>query len=254
MKAVILAAGISSRLRPLTDTTPKCLLRIGGETILGRTLDNLMACGLLDVVIVTGYLENQLRSYVAENFPGLKVKFITNDVYASTNNIYSLWLTKPEVLERDMILLDSDILFEDSIIRALLRSGYENCLAVNTNIQLGDEEIKVKVDRRHRIEAIGKEVPKIQAIGESIGIELFGARILKTLFRILDRKMLRDQAVNEFYETAFQEIIDGGGEIFAVDVGAYKAIEIDTVEDIQAAENDVLPYFSASNTAGRLKK
>jgi choline kinase len=249
MKGVILAAGISSRLRPLTDTTPKCLLPIGGETILARTLNNLTACGIRDIVIVGGYLEDQLRSYVSGNFPELGVKFLTNDVYASTNNIYSLWLAKSDVLEHGMILLDSDIIFEDRIIQALLRSGYDNCLAVNTKIRLGDEEIKVAVDRRNRIRAISKEIPPGQAIGESIGIELFAPSMLKTLFDVLDRKIVRERAVNEFYEAAFQEVIDRGGEIYAVDVGMYKAIEIDTAEDLLTAEKDILPHLPPAKAA-----
>jgi choline kinase len=253
MKGVILAAGISSRLRPLTDTTPKCLLPIGGETILERTLNNLAACGIRDIVIVAGYLEDQLRSCVSGKFPGLDVKFLTNDVYASTNNIYSLWLTKPDVLEHGMILLDSDIIFEDRIIRALLRSGYDNCLAVNTRVRLGDEEIKVAVDRHNRIRAISKEVPPGQAIGESIGIELFGPSMLKTLFDVLDRKILQEKAVNVFYEAAFQEVIDQGGAIYAVDVGMYKAIEIDTIEDLLAAERDILPYLAPAKSARAFK-
>jgi choline kinase len=253
MKGVILAAGISSRLRPLTDTTPKCLLSIGGETILGRTLNNLTACGIRDVVIVGGYLEDQLRSYVSGNFPGLGVKFLTNEVYASTNNIYSLWLTKPDVLEHGMILLDSDIIFEDRIIQALVRSGYDNCLAVNTKTRLGDEEIKVAVDRHNRIHVIGKEVPPGGAIGESIGIELFAPSMLKTLFDVLDRKIVHEKAVNEFYEAAFQEVINRGGEIYAVDVGMYKAIEIDTAEDLITAEKDILPYLPPSKSARTIK-
>jgi choline kinase len=249
MKGVILAAGISSRLRPLTDTTPKCLLPIGGETILERTLNNLAACGIREIVIVGGYLEDQLRSFVSDNFPELGVKFLTNDVYASTNNIYSLWLTKLDVLGQGMILLDSDIIFEDRIIQALLRSGHENCLAVNTKIRLGDEEIKVAVDRHNRIRAISKEVPPGRAIGESIGIELFGPSMLKTLFDVLDRKIVREKAVNEFYEAAFQEVIDRGGEIYAVDVGMYKAIEIDTAEDLLAAEKVILPHLPPAKAA-----
>jgi len=253
VKGVILAAGISSRLRPLTDTTPKCLLSIGGETILGWTLNNLTACGVRDVVIVGGYLEDQLRSYVSGHFAGLRVEFLTNDVYASTNNIYSLWLTKPAVLEHGMILLDSDILFEEGILRALLRSGYDGCLAVDTNIRLGDEEIKVAVDRHNRIQAISKEVPPELAIGESIGIELFAPSMLKTLFEVLDRKIIQDKAVNVFYEAAFQEVIDQGAEMYAVDVGMYKAIEIDTAEDLLAAERDILPYLPPAKADRNIK-
>lgn len=244
MKGVILAAGVSSRLRPLTDSMPKCLLPIGGETILGRTLDNLIACGIRDVLIVTGYLEDFLKDFVRGHFPGLPVTFISNDVFATTNNIYSLWLAKQEVLERGMLLLDSDIIFDANIIRALLQSGHENCLAVKTNVRLGDEEIKVAVDAESRIRAISKEVPSALAWGESIGIEMFAPALLESLYTVIDRKILRDGAVNQFYEAAFQELVDQGGEIYAVDVGMYRAIEIDTVEDIRIAETEVLPFLS----------
>jgi len=244
MKGVILAAGISSRLRPLTDTMPKCLLSIGGKTILGRTLDTLIACGIREVLIVTGYLEDSLKNFVTGHYPGLPVTFITNDVYASTNNIYSLWLAKREVLERGMLLLDSDIIFDVNIIRALQRSGRENCLAVKTNVRLGDEEIKVAVDEGNRIRAISKEVPPEKALGESIGIEMFAPRLLESLFAVIDRKILRDGAENQFYEAAFQEIIDHGAEIYAVDIGMNRAIEIDTTEDIRVAEKEVVPYLA----------
>jgi choline kinase len=112
MKGVILAAGIASRLRPLTDSMPKCLLSIGGETILGRTLNNLSASGIEDVVIVTGYLSTQIRRFVTKKFPELHVMFIQNDVYATTNNMYSLWLAKEEIIREDMILLDIYIIFD----------------------------------------------------------------------------------------------------------------------------------------------
>jgi choline kinase len=137
MKGVILAAGTASRLRPLTDNTPKCLLSIGGEAILGRTLDNLSAAGIDEIVIVTGYLAPLVRRYAAEKFPGLRLTFIHNDVYAATNNIYSLWLAKEEVFRSGMLLLDSDIIFDGKILEALLDSGHTDCLAVKTNIILG---------------------------------------------------------------------------------------------------------------------
>jgi len=243
MKGVILAAGTASRLRPLTDNTPKCLLPIGGEAILGRTLDNLSAAGIDEIVVVTGYLAPLVRRYAAEKFPRLHLTFIHNDIYAATNNIYSLWLARKEVFRDGMLLLDSDIIFDRKILEALFDSGHADCLAVKTNILLSGEEIKVAVDGRGRILEIGKEVPSSQAIGESIGIEKFGPSGLELLFAVIDRKIVIEKNVNEFYEAAFQEVIDSGGDIYAVDVGKYKAIEIDTVEDIRTAEVDILPYL-----------
>jgi len=246
VKGIILAAGVSSRLRPLTNTTPKCLLELDGKTILERTLNNLISNGIEGIVMVTGYLEHMIRSFVAEKFPHLKVQFISNKDYESNNNIYSLWMTKDYVLGDDIILLDSDIVFDKHIIRSLLTSGYENCLAIDTRIELGEEEIKVKADANNRIIAISKEVSPKEALGESIGIEKFSSALLHKLFAVLNRKILNEKNVNQFYESAFQEVIDSGSEIYAVDVSQYRCIEIDTFEDIEVAKREIIPYLNRS--------
>ena len=234
MKAVILAAGISSRLRPLTDNTPKCLLNVGEKKILELTIDNILANAINDIIIVTGYLEQQIKDFVTANYPLLKVNYIYNDVYSSTNNIYSLWLTKEAVLGNEMLLMDSDIVFDREIIKSLIDSGYENCLALKRHA-VGEEEIKVKAGADRRVLKISKEVKPAEAIGESIGIEKFGTNGLKKLFDILDRKVKNEKDVNIFYEAAFQELIDGKEDLFAVDVTNFTCMEIDTAHDLEAA-------------------
>jgi choline kinase len=143
MKAVILAAGIASRLRPLTNNTPKCLLKVGSKTILELAIENLAANGFSDIVIVTGYLEDQIRNFVNMRFPELNVTFCYNELYESTNNIYSLWLAKKALQGDDMLLMDSDIVFDKEIIAKLRTSGHRNCLALKRHPVL-DEEIKVR--------------------------------------------------------------------------------------------------------------
>ncbi|MGB8952430.1 MAG: phosphocholine cytidylyltransferase family protein [Candidatus Aminicenantales bacterium] len=250
MKGVLLAAGISSRLRPLTGTIPKCLLEIGGASILERTLGNLLVWGIEDIFIVTGYLEHRLRNFISRKFPRRNIHFIHNRDYASTNNIYSFWLAKENILRESILLLDSDIIFDGRIIGALLQSGHANCLAVKRKTALSAEEIKVAVDGSCRILDISKEVPPAIAWGESIGIEKFAPSLLTELFSVMDRKILGEKKVHEFYEAAFQEVISRGHDIFAVDVGDYRAIEIDTVEDIDTAEREVIPYLPPLGTTG----
>jgi choline kinase len=235
LKAVILAAGVASRLRPLTDQTPKCLLNVGHETILGRTLESLRLSGVNELVMVTGYREDQIRDFVMRTFPHLAVTWLSNAEYASTNNIYSLWLTRKSIAGHDMLLLDSDIVFDSRIIRLLIDSGHENCLAVSTSKPLAQEEIKVRVSADGMILEIGKEVTAADALGESIGIEKFSRQCVERLFGVLERKMLNEKSVTQFYEAAFQEVIDGGEKIAAVDVGDYPCIEIDTLEDLESA-------------------
>jgi choline kinase len=243
MKSVILAAGISARLRPLTDDTPKCLLRIGGKTILERTVGNLLAADLHDIVIVTGYFQERIRIFMAERFPRLQVTYLFNERYETTNNIYSLWMTKDVIGNDGMLLLDSDILFDKAILGLLLRSEYRDGLALRTDHQLGDEEIKVRVRPDRSIAEIGKTVDARTAAGESIGIERFGAGFTSKLFAILDRKIRERNEVGVFYEAAFQEAIDEGEKIYAVDIGALKCIELDYAEDIDRAARDVIRFL-----------
>ena len=234
MKAVILAAGIASRLRPLTNNTPKCLLKVGDKNILQLTIENLLANNITELVMVTGYLEQQIKDFVAATFPQLNVTYIYNEVYDATNNIYSLWLAKNELLGGEMLLMDSDIIFDSNIIAALINSGYENCLALKRH-NVGEEEIKVKADSNGRVLEISKIVPPALAIGESIGIEKFGVKSLYKLFEVIDRKVVHEKMVNIFYEVAFEEMIKEGENIFIVDTTEYICMEIDTATDLQTA-------------------
>ena len=240
MKTVILAAGAGSRLKPLTDHTPKCLLKVGVKRILEMTIENLLATNNSEIIIVTGYLENKIREFLLERFPHLKITYIFNEFYASTNNIYSLWLAKDAVLGDDMMMMDSDIVFDERIITKIQNSGYKNCLALKRH-DVHDEEIKVKTDTRGCVIEIGKEVKVTEAAGESIGIEIFGKEALTELYSILDRKVVTEKKVNQFYEAAFQELSDNN--LFIVDTTEYFCMEIDTEEDLKTAEGLFLNQF-----------
>lgn len=244
MKAVILAAGVASRLRPLTDDTPKCLLKVGKKTILGQTVDNLLINSINDIVIVTGYLQERIISFMENNYPGLNVTYIYNDVYSSTNNIYSLWLAMDQVKNNSMLLLDSDILFDKKIIGLLLKSEQENCLALNSQKSLSDEEIKVKVNGAGFISEISKEVAVDCAIGESIGIEKFSGEVLHKLNTELQRMISVEKKVDVWYEEAFQNIINDGASIAPIDVGELVCMELDTFEDLKQAAEEVAPYLT----------
>lgn len=243
MKVVILAAGISKRLRPLTDNTPKCLIKLGGKSIIERTLNNLLFYNLNDIVIVTGYFQQQIKDFIAANYPNLNATYIYNNVYDSTNNIYSLWLTKELVVKNEILLLDSDILFDKRIVGKLLSSSFPNCLALRADNQLSDEEIKVRLNPDKSIAEISKTVDLKYAAGESIGIEKFSAEMNEKLFDILDRMILRENRVDFFYEAAFQEAINSGEKIYAVDIDNLKCIELDFAEDIERAEKEVIRFL-----------
>lgn len=235
MKAVILAAGIASRLRPLTDTKPKCLLQIGERCLLQRTFDALIQNGINDFVVVTGYRHTQIEDFLNSHYAVQKITFIHNGIFDKTNNIYSLWLAKSAVEGEEFLLLDSDILFDPAIITRLLNAGSTNILALN-NHPLGEEEIKVIVDGEGKVKEISKVCSITDAIGESVGIERMGGAYSKALFRELQQMIEVEDLDNVFYELAFERLIAQGHTFGVMDVTDLFSIELDTVEDFQQAE------------------
>lgn len=235
MKAVILAAGIASRLRPLTDTTPKCLLKIGERCLLERAMDALIQNGFHEFVIVTGYRQQQIVDFLRSRYPKQTITFIHNEKYASTNNIYSLWLTRSCADKEEVLLLDSDIIFDPQIVTGLLQSDKADILALN-NHELGAEEIKVIVDDELKVKEISKVCSITEAIGESIGIEKMSVSYTEALFRELQTMIEQEGLDNIFYERAFERLIPQGHSFYVLDTTRFFSAELDTVEDFEQAK------------------
>lgn len=235
MKAVILAAGMASRLRPLTDTTPKSLLEIGGRSLLQRAMDGLLQNDIRQFIIVTGYRGTQIEEFLTQHYPDVDFTFVYNTRYEQTNNIYSLWLTRPYIEGREMLLLDSDILFDPRIVTSLLQCSHADALALNRH-ELGEEEIKVITDDRGRVQEISKTCSITQAIGESIGIEKMSASYTTALFAELEQMIEHEGLDNVFYERAFERLIPRGHTFYVLDTTCYYSVELDTVDDFRLAQ------------------
>lgn len=233
MIGVILAAGMAKRLRPLTDTRPKCLLEVAGRTLLERTIDALYQAGISEFVVVTGYRADMIRDFLNSRFP-FTIHFLNNPDYAHNNNIYSLWMAGQVVRGHEFLLMDSDILCDPA---AVVRIAQEpvSALAVNRH-ELGEEEMKVVVDSECRITEISKTCSPQQAMGESVGIEHIFADYSEALFRELDQMILREGLVDIFYERAFERLIPQGHTFRVVDTTDYFSYELDTPEDYYNAQ------------------
>ena len=141
MRAIILAAGTASRLRPLTLHTPKCLLKVGERTLLERSMDALIKAGIREFCIVTGYLHEKIEDFVKQTYgESIDVCFIHNKDYETTNNIYSLWLARPKADGQEVLLLDSDLLYDGQIVERVLADSHENVLTLIRH-ELGEEEM-----------------------------------------------------------------------------------------------------------------
>ena len=238
MKAIILAAGTASRLRPLTDSTPKCLLKIGGRSLLQRSIDALTANGISQLVIVTGYLHEQIESFVGQQYPGLRVTYIYNKEYSTTNNIYSLWLARPEADGEDVLLLDSDLLYDPAILNRVMACSHSNVLTLIRH-PLGEEEMKVVTDEQGSILEISKTCNPALAAGESLGIERMSKSYTTALYRELAIMIGQEGLSNIFYERAFERLIPQGHTFRVLDVSDLFSCELDTVEDFENASQKI---------------
>ena len=230
MKAVILAAGTASRLRPLTSNTPKCLLKVNEKTLLERTLNNFISNGITEFLIVTGYLQEMIIDFVKNNYPELNVKFLYNKDFATTNNIYSLYLAEEFACGNNFILSDSDILFSKDIITALLADKNPDVLAMNRH-ELGEEEIKIISDDERNVLEISKVCSIEKAVGESVGLEKMSAEYSAALYKELHQMIDNEGLSNVFYEKAFERLIPQGHIFKYLDTTDFFSMEIDTVED-----------------------
>ncbi len=255
MKCVILAAGASTRLRPLTDELPKCLLPVGSKTILERTIENVLSAGIPRIGIVVGFKAAVVRSFVKHRYPSERIRFIVNPRYESTNNGFSLLLSREFHFSekrkgyplQPLLILDGDILFSNKLLPHLIgktdKAGEtdRNRIAVRVEGPHDAEEVGVEVNDRNEVRKIGKNLPPDRTFGESIGMEFFVPSTAEELFATLERGVRVGEGRTDFYEASFQEMIETGTVMEAVDVSRFPATEIDTFEDLEFARNTILP-------------
>lgn len=236
IKAIILAAGVGSRIKPLTDNCPKSLLKVGGNTILEMMIAHIQDCEINEVIFVLGYLQEQIKDYVKTKFPDLNAHFVTNDKYAVTNTGYSLMLTKDFVGDSAFIKFDADVVFDKEILKKLIECEYESCLCIDKDINLDVEGIKVITDDQNRILEANKTCTPNDAVGESIGIEKISSKTAKLLFAELKIMMADKKNHQEYYEGAYERLIKRDVHFHALDISGLRWTEIDTKEDFITAE------------------
>jgi choline kinase len=230
--AVILAAGVGSRLRPLTDDRPKALVDVSGRSILARAIHALEVNGVEKLVIASGYREDALRQAVSRS--RLDVSFTPNPRYESTQNSVSLALCRNAIGGESFYRLDGDVVFDPRILARLDAIDAPLVAAVDRGRRLDAEAMKVKAEESGVISAFGKEISLADAAGESIGIELIRASFVTPLFDALDAAGERGET-HLYYEDVYSRLIAGGHRARLSDVSDLRWCEIDSPEDLESA-------------------
>jgi len=172
MKALILAAGIGSRLAPLTDECPKSLVKVNGKSIIFKQIENLHENGIFDITIISGYKAEILEQAVSAKYPD--VEFIRNESYINTNNMYSAYISRQKFENSEFLMMNADVFFDSSVIMALLNHISENSIVTDIDHYL-EESMKV-VERNGRIVEISKSITENLALGSSIDVYKFSPR------------------------------------------------------------------------------
>lgn len=240
MKAVILAAGVGSRLAPLTNDRPKVLVEVLGRSFLVRQLDLLAAAGIAssDVVVVAGYKQDRVEAELARG--GYRCNVVHNERFADWNNFNSLLVARDALAGHAFLQLDGDTILDDKLLPAVLAATGDALLAVDCRDELDDETMKVETDPPRtatgKVVAISKKLDPARCAGEYIGVTRLSATAAAKIFEDLAR-FPHEQLTHEYYEHAYHRLTRSGDVPFGiVDVHHCKVLEIDTVEDLARAE------------------
>lgn len=241
MKAVILAAGASTRLKELTHDIPKCLLKVGETTIIDYQIKLLTSVGELrfrDIYVVGGYKVEKL-GYLKNH----GVSVIHNPKFREFNNIYSFYLAN-NFVDEDFILFNGDTLIHPRILKSLVDSKDGTAFVVDNVKKLGEEEMKVLV-KNNKIIRFGKEINPNFAYGEYIGLAKFSLEDAEIIFDRM-RKLLKDGKTDIWYECAINYVLDKINA-FTVHTHGLPWIEIDIPKDYEKTIAKVYPQISLRN-------
>lgn len=234
MKAVILAAGIGSRLAPLTDDRPKALVEVAGSSFLVRQLELLAAAGIpsRDVIVVGGYRIDRIGDELAAR--GFDGTILLNHRYRPWNNFFSVLVAEPVLAGHDFLQLDGDTVLDPKLLPRMIAAKGDALLAVDCRDDLDAETMKVQVSATGRMVAVSKQLPAAECAGEYIGITRLSARAAREVFDDL-AKFPAENLTHEYYEHAFHRLV-ARVEFGIVDVSDCTVHEIDTVEDLRRVE------------------
>lgn len=245
MQALMLAAGMGKRLGKYTKGHTKCMVKVGGKTLLDHAADALRAAGIHKFVIVTGYAGDKLEAYAREQLSDFELEFIHNPDYASTNNIYSLYLARNAMASDDTILLESDLIYEPQLIRALVEAPQENIVTVAKYESWMDGTVTLLDEQGYVREFIEKKDFRFAAAGDyykTVNIYKFSRDFAQRLYIPFLHAYIQAYGTNRYYELVLKTLArTPGAEMFGYEVGDLKWYEIDDVQDLDIADTLFAP-------------
>ena len=232
MKAVILAAGLGTRLRPITNEVPKCMVPVNGIRIIDKQIDNLLANGVEDIYVVDGYKAEVLAEHLKETYP--QVHIVSNPRYAETNNMYSLYLTSKYVKGEEFLLMNADVYFDSNIIAGMIE-GEGSKIACDISQYL-EESMKIQV-YGEVIKHISKKIAEGEHYAVSIDVYRVSAKDSLALFEEVEETIEVKKDENSWTEVALDNIFwKTSFKPYIINYKKGRWFEIDNHDDLHKAE------------------
>ncbi|MPL79139.1 Histidinol-phosphate aminotransferase [bioreactor metagenome] len=240
MQAIILAAGMGKRLGELTKDNTKCMVKVNGKTLIDRTLMQLSKLNLTKVIIVIGYEGEKLKQYIGNEYKGLTIEYINNPIYDKTNNIYSLSLAKKQLQEDDTLLIESDLIFDDSLFGMVIDNANPNLVLVAKYEPWMDGTMVCLNEDNNIINFVSKKNFKYCAINsyyKTVNIYKFSKEFSSTHYVPFLEAYCKALGNNEYYEQVLGVItMLEKFELKALPLSGQKWYEIDDIQDLDIAE------------------
>ena len=237
MKAVILAAGLGTRMGESAAGIPKCLVTVAGRAIIDHMIGRIASAGIESVVVVSGHHSDVLSAHLAASTLSLarSAHVVFNERYADYGNFYTLLVARDAINGESFIKFDADVIFDENVLPTLLAAPGTATLALDTGATLAEEEMKARTDNTGAVVELSKRIPAASARGESIGIERIHASMGPQLFAELEA-MVQDGETHEYYERAYERLMRKGVHFDYADVRDCIWAELDDATDLATAE------------------
>jgi histidinol-phosphate/aromatic aminotransferase/cobyric acid decarboxylase-like protein/choline kinase len=241
MQAIILAAGMGRRLGKFTRDNTKCMVRVNGEPLIDRLLTQLAKQPLNRIIIVVGYKGQELKNYIGNRYDGrLKIEYAENPVYDKTNNIYSLAIVKEKLQEDDTLLIESDLIFSDSLIPMIVENPYPN-LALVAKYEPWMDGTMVRIDEeRNIVNFISKDAfdySEAASYYKTVNIYKLSRQFSAQKYVPFLDAYTKAVGLNEYYENVLRIIsLLNNRDMKALPIGNEKWYEIDDKQDLDIAE------------------
>lgn len=241
MQAIILAAGMGKRLKELTRDNTKCMVKVNGVRLIERMLSQLSSLKLTRCILVIGYQGDNLKAFVGDSWQGMRIEYIENPIFNKTNNIYSLALASDEMCKDDTLLMESDIIFEDSVLEKIIDDPHPNVACVDA-FQSWMDGTCVTIDENNLIKRF---VPKkdfvyeeIPSYYKTVNIYKFSKDFSRKEYVPFLKAYSKALGLNEYYEQVLRVITMLDKPLmYALPLNGDKWYEVDDIQDLDIAES-----------------